>query len=78
MPYKEAFPKGSRVRIASKHCLEDFMASWKYHHRLQPEQVNFADQVATVEGVAFYHGGDPLYTLANIPGFWHEQCLLPE
>ena len=26
-------------------------------------------------GVAFYHGGDPLYKLAGIPGLWHEQCL---
>jgi hypothetical protein len=27
--------------------------------------------------VAFYHGGDPLYTFSDIPGMWHEECLRP-
>jgi hypothetical protein len=76
-PYKEDFPAGSRVRIADRPFLENFLATWKYHHKLQPDQLAYADREAIVNGVAFYHGGDPLYTLRDIPGMWHEQCLRP-
>jgi hypothetical protein len=31
--------------------------------------------VARIATVAFYHGGEVLYTLENIPGIWHEVCL---
>ena len=51
------------------------MAEWKYHHKLQPEQLAHADALAEVEKVGFYHGGDVLYNLKNVPGIWHEQCL---
>jgi hypothetical protein len=30
-----------------------------------------------VKEVSFYHGGDQLYILENLPGIWHEQCLRP-
>jgi len=30
---------------------------------------------SVVEEVSFYHGGDELYKLKDIPGLWHEQCL---
>jgi hypothetical protein len=75
MPYKAAFSKGTQIKIADRSYLETFMTSWKYHHKLLPEQLEFADRLATVEDVSFYHGGDPLYKLADIPGLWHEQCL---
>ena len=74
-PYKEEFSIGSTVRIASRPFLENFLRSWKLHHPLEPEQLNYADQIAEVESVAFYHGGDELYQLKAIPGIWHEQCL---
>lgn len=77
IPYEEAFPVGTAVRIAGRSSLEAFMASWRYHHKLQPEQLAYADQLATVKEVGFYHGGDPVYTLAGIPGLWLEQCLQP-
>jgi hypothetical protein len=77
-PYEEAFPVGSIVRIADRPSLETFMASWRYHNKLQLEQLAYADRLTTVETVGFYHGGDPLYTLAGIPGVWLEQCLRPE
>jgi hypothetical protein len=54
-----------------------FKEEWKYHHKLQPEQLTYADQEAIVKGVAFYHGGDPVYVLVNIPGQWLEPCLRP-
>lgn len=28
-----------------------------------------------VEEVGFYHGGDELYKLSQVPGVWHQQCL---
>ncbi len=74
-PYKEAFPEGTNVRIADRAFLDEFMRTWKYHHKLQPEQLEYADRVATVQKVGFYHGGDPVYTLDGIPGQWLEQCL---
>lgn len=75
--YKATFPAGSKVRVVSKSALETFMREWKYHHKLQPEQLAFAGAAATVKSVGFYHGGDPLYNLDDIPGTWHESCLEP-
>lgn len=76
-PYKEEFPKGSAVKIASRSSLENFLKTWKLHDKLEPDQLNYAGQVAEVESVGFYHGGDELYKLKGIPGIWHEQCLEP-
>ena len=39
------------------------------------KQVNAAGVVDTVNGVAFHHGGDPLCTLSNSMGTWHEDCV---
>ena len=74
-PYREAFPAGSEVRVADRAFLDEFQATWKCHHKLQDEQLHHADRIATVHGVAFYHGGDSLYTLIGVPGIWHEECL---
>ena len=74
--YKEAFPEGAKVRVADRLFLEEFKRTWMDHHRLRSEQLNYADRV-TVEKVGFYHGGDPVYTLAHIPGRWLQQCLRP-
>jgi hypothetical protein len=74
-PYQEAFLKGSRVRVASRPELEVFKRDWKFHNKLQDEQLECASQVFTVMNVFFYHGGDVLYELADAPGIWHEQCL---
>jgi hypothetical protein len=73
--YKEDFPVGSAVRIADTRQLEEFLRTWKYHHKLTPEQLRYAGKTAQVEKVGFYHGGDVLYELRGIPGRWHEQCL---
>jgi hypothetical protein len=74
-PYKEAFPIGTEVRTADQAFLKKFAASWKYHHKLQPEQLAYGGRVTEVKAVGFYHGGDPVYTLEGIPGLWLEQCL---
>ncbi|MGH9448759.1 MAG: hypothetical protein ACRD3O_24040 [Terriglobia bacterium] len=74
-PYKAEFPEGSAVKIASRSSLENFLKTWKRHNKLEPDQLNYAGQVAAVESVGFYHGGDELYKLKGIPGIWHEQCL---
>jgi hypothetical protein len=74
--YTATFPVGSKVQIADRALLLNFMATWKYHHKLLLEQLEYADAVGKVEKVGFYHGGD-LYNLEGIPGIWHEECLRP-
>ncbi len=74
-PYKERFPVGSRVRVNDLADLTAFKRVWKHHHPLSEEQMRFADKVAAIEGVSFYHGGDVLYKLSGIDGIWHEACL---
>lgn len=73
--YKSRFETGSVVRIEAREVLEKFMRTWKYHHKLQPEQLEFAGHSAKVLRVSFYHGGEVLYELDGVPGIWHERCL---
>ena len=73
--YQERFAVGSRVRIASRDELETFQREWTLHNPLTAEQLPFANRESVVADVGFYHGGDPLYVLADIPGVWHETCL---
>ena len=47
--YKGEFPKGSKVKIADRAFLEDFLRSWKFHHKLEPNQLKFADKIARVK-----------------------------
>jgi hypothetical protein len=75
IPYKEAFPAGTRVRVADQSFLEQFMREWKLHHKLHPEQLPYADHETLVKKVGFYHGGDPIYELEGVPGLWLEPCL---
>jgi hypothetical protein len=74
-PYKENFPVGTKVRIAEKEKLQEFLRTWQYHNKLAPEQLGYAGRIVEVEEVGFYHGGDVLYELRGVPGIWHEQCL---
>jgi hypothetical protein len=74
-PYKEEFPKGSAVQIVDRVRLENFLTTWNFHHKLEPDQLNYANNIAEVKSVGFYHGGDELYELKGVPGIWHEQCL---
>ena len=75
MAYEESFPAGTWVRIAEREALDEFLRTWKLHNPLKTEQLAFAGDVAEVENVGFYHGGDALYMLKGIPGVWHERCL---
>jgi diadenosine tetraphosphatase ApaH/serine/threonine PP2A family protein phosphatase len=73
--YNPEFPKGTKVKIASRGALEEFAKTWRYHHPLHEDQLEFHDVEAVVDDVYFYHGGDELYKLSQVPGLWHEQCL---
>jgi hypothetical protein len=75
--YEERYRWGTMIRIAPRELLEDFLRSWRLHHPLEPEQLAFGGCVAAVKAVSFFHGGDALYELANVPGLWHEQLLEP-
>ena len=74
---KAEFEVGSEVRIADRAFLESFLEAGQYHNELEPEQVEYAGQVAKVKNIEFFHGGDEIYTLEGIPGVWHEECLSP-
>jgi hypothetical protein len=76
-PYSEEYPVGSLVEIASRGVLEEFMKTWKFHNKLQPQQLDYAGRTGRVKWFGFYHGGDELYQIEGIPGTWHEQCLNP-
>jgi len=73
--YKARFEIGTSVQIADREFLEKFLRDWKFHHKLVSEQLNYHGQVAIVEKVGIYFGGDELYKLKGIPGIWHDQCL---
>jgi hypothetical protein len=74
---KAEFEVGCEVRIADRAFLESFLEAGQYHNELEPEQVEYAGQVAKVKNIEFFHGGDEIYTLEGIPGVWHEECLGP-
>jgi hypothetical protein len=74
-PYKELFPKGSRVRVRSRDVLLEFQRTWRFHDPLSDEMLPFAEHAATVSSLGYYHGGDVLYWLDGVPGTWHEVCL---
>lgn len=73
--YKARFPVGTKVRIASLAQLEKHRSEWKYHHKLQSEQLEYGGSTAMVKEVSFYHGGDQLYVREDVPGIWHEALL---
>jgi hypothetical protein len=74
--YKADYAVGSYVRVASRDILMEFMRpKWRFHNPLQPEQLEYAERVARVKDVGYYHGGDELYELVDIPGIWHEKSL---
>ena len=66
---------GDLVKIADRASLEDFARTWKLHHPLNPDQLQFAGQVAKILESSMYHGGDILYQLHDIPGVWHQGLL---
>jgi hypothetical protein len=77
-PYNAEFPTGTHVRVVERDVLEEFRKTWRYHHPLSEEQLDYGGHSARVKEVGYYHGGDELYTLDRIPGIWHECCLLSE
>lgn len=74
-PYKASHPAGAAVRIAERMVLDNFAKTWTLHNPLTAEQLAFAGHEAVVKSVGYYHGGDVLYVLCDVPGVWYEQCL---
>jgi len=69
------FEPATLVRIASRAQLEEFARTWKWHHKLEQEQLAYAGRTATIRSSGMYHGGDIIYQLEDVPGVWHEQLL---
>ena len=61
--------------MKSRDFLGQFQREWTYHDPISDKQLEAAGIINTVKGVAFYYGGDALYTLSNTMGTWHEECL---
>ena len=76
-PYCAEFAVGTWVRVAERPALEALQASWSFHNPLRAAPLEHAGQLAQVQAVGFFHGADELYTLAGLPGLWHEACLAP-
>jgi hypothetical protein len=75
-PYKGRWARGTLVKVAPLAVLEEFMATYHYHHALKPEQLQYAGITTTVRALGFYHGGDVLYSLADTGDWlWLEPCL---
>ncbi len=74
-PYEALYPSGTAVHIVDGETLRQFLQTWNYHNPLKTEQLPYADKIAKVAKVGFYHGGDALYELEGVPGIWHEACL---
>jgi hypothetical protein len=75
-PYDPAkYQKGSIVRIAHRNVLEEFLRTWQWHNKQQPNQLEHVGKVAKVATSSMYHGGYMLYELEGLPGLWHEQCI---
>jgi len=55
-------------------ALEEFAGTWRLHNPLKPEQLPFAGHTAAVQSIGYYHGGDVLYVLQDVPSVWHEVC----
>jgi hypothetical protein len=70
------FEIGETVQIADRAGLDEFFY-WKFHHPLQPNQLQHAGIIAVIVQSYMYHGGDILYELSEIPGIWHQQLLKP-
>ena len=77
MPYEAAYPEGTMAKVAPRQDLEKFHETWRFHHPLQPSQLQYADRTAPINWVGYDHGGDVMYQLEGIPGIWHECCLRP-
>ena len=73
--YNPMFDVRSDVKILDRASLEYSQRIWKSHNNLKQAQLEYADRVAKVKMVGIYPGGDVLYELEGLPGYWHEECL---
>jgi hypothetical protein len=78
MPQYEArFRKGSYVTVVDAATLREFAATWRLHHPLTDAMLAHAGERRRVLDADFYFGGDPIYRLEGLEGYWHEPCLEP-
>jgi len=56
------------VQIAKRDVLEDFIGTWKLHHKLEPQQLDYAGRTGKIKSVSFYHGGYELYQMRRHSG----------
>ncbi len=69
------FAVGTLVCVEERETLDRFLSTRTQHSPLTPDQLEYAGYKAVVRDVALDPGGEPLYSLENIPGTWYEECL---
>ena len=74
--YKAKHQIGCAIRIKDRVALACFMREWHFHNPLQEPQLDYAGKVAKIKIIDFYHGGDVLYELVDVPGIWHAALWL--
>ncbi len=73
--YHSTFKRGEKVRIKDSQYLEEFQKTWGYHHNISDDQIKQGGKPDTVNSIEYYHGGEVLIGLENVPGVWHEELL---
>ena len=69
--YHAAFLCGEKLKIKPISFLRQYLRpEWPSHNPLEPEHLEFAGQRVSVSAVSYYHGGQILYQLRGIPGYW--------
>lgn len=71
----EKFAVGTLVCVEERDTLDRFLSTRTQHNPLTSDQLEYAGYKAVISEVAFDPGGEPLYSLENIPGTWYEACL---
>jgi hypothetical protein len=69
------FAVGTLVRVEERETLDRFLSTPTQHSSLTHDQLEYAGCKAVISEIAFDPGGEPLYSLENIPGTWYEACL---
>jgi hypothetical protein len=75
--YDALFSKNSYIEIADIGTLKSIAEHWRLHNPLTPQMMGHAGERRRIVEADFYFGGDVIYRLEGIDGYWHEACLRP-
>jgi hypothetical protein len=74
--YHSVFLRGENVKIKPPEFLRQYLApDWRWHNPLDSDNLKFAGGVFAVVDIGYFHGGEVMYELQGIRGFWHEDSV---